>query len=276
MSKYNTPPMLHYREFAPSPHLSHLIECFWHHRTTHREPNFHVLPDGCMDLLFEAQPNRMGDADLRIIGTMTRFQSVSFPAAHLTFGVRFHPGMAPRALRLPAASEILDTHLAFDNIVSPARARRLRGQLNESPTPANFIATIERSLADPAPPDPIDKALAWLTQNQGQVPIDELASAASLSPRQFRRLVIQRTGLSPKHLARTLRFRHAAQKAGRAPLALVALASTQHAEGRQARAQQSPDWSQIALECGYYDQSHLINDFRTFAGRPPSAFIATS
>jgi len=264
--------MLRYQEFAPSPRFARHIECFWRHRTAERVPAFRVLPDGCMDLLFEAQPNRVGDSDLRIIGTMTRAQTTGFPARHLTFGVRFHPGMAPRALRLPPAAELLDVHLTFENVVGAPAARRLRDQLNHRPTPANFIATIESSLGDPRSPDPADQALAWLTQNHGQVPIDELADAASLSPRQFRRICMQRTGLSPKHLARILRFRHAAQQAGRAPLALLHVAKAP-APAQAREANPGPDWAQVALDCGYYDQSHLINDFRTFAGASPAAFI---
>ena len=266
--------MLYYREFAPSPRFARLIECFWHHRTAERVPAFRILPDGCMDLLFEAHPNRMGAADLRVIGTMTRAHTTGFPARHLTFGVRFHPGMASRALRLPPAAELLDAHLTFENVIGAPAARRLRDQLNDSPTPANFIATIESSLGNPLPSDPAGQALAWLTQNHGQVPIDELASAASLSSRQFRRICFQRTGLSPKHLARILRFRHAAQQAGRAPLALLPLANaTAPTQAREAN--RAPDWAQIALACGYYDQSHLINDFRSFAGVPPAHFASS-
>jgi AraC-like DNA-binding protein len=33
-----------------------------------------------------------------------------------------------------------------------------------------------------------------------------------------------------------------------------------------------PDWSDVALEHGYYDQSHLIDEFRQFAGDTPAAF----
>jgi AraC-like DNA-binding protein len=267
--------MLHYHEFVPSPHFAHLIECLWHHRTAERVPAFRILPDGCMDLLFEAQPHKIGAADLRVIGTMTRAQTTGFPARHLTFGVRFHPGMASRVLRLPPAGELLDAHLTLENVIGAAAARRLREQLNDSPTPAHFITIIESSLGDPRPTDPVDQALAWLTQNHGQVPIDELAGAASLSPRQFRRICIQRTGLSPKHLARILRFRHAAQQADRAPLALLPFAkasSPAHAR----HASHVPDWAQIALDCGYYDQSHLINDFRTLAGAPPAHFTSSN
>jgi AraC-like DNA-binding protein len=29
----------------------------------------------------------------------------------------------------------------------------------------------------------------------------------------------------------------------------------------------------LALECGYYDQAHLVNDSRSFAGMSPAAFF---
>jgi AraC-like DNA-binding protein len=34
------------------------------------------------------------------------------------------------------------------------------------------------------------------------------------------------------------------------------------------------DWTQIALECGYYDQAHFIHDFHAFSGINPSAYLA--
>jgi AraC-like DNA-binding protein len=34
-----------------------------------------------------------------------------------------------------------------------------------------------------------------------------------------------------------------------------------------------PDWTRIALEAGYYDQSHMINDFRAVTGRTPATFF---
>jgi len=36
--------------------------------------------------------------------------------------------------------------------------------------------------------------------------------------------------------------------------------------------ERSPDWTAIALDCGYYDQSHLIRDFREFAGMSPEQY----
>jgi AraC-like DNA-binding protein len=36
------------------------------------------------------------------------------------------------------------------------------------------------------------------------------------------------------------------------------------------------EWAGIAFECGYYDQAHLINDFRQFAQQTPSLLANSS
>jgi AraC-like DNA-binding protein len=246
--------MLRYEEFPPSPRFSRHIECFWVHRSAGREPDHRVLPDGCMDILFERSPNKVGVAALRIIGAMTRAQSCVIPPRHVTLGARFRPGMAERALGVPAA-EIVDGIVTVEDAWGSEAARRLHEQLDESHSTQEWMALVETSLGEPPPPDPIESSLAWLAENRGQVPIDELAGAASLSLRQFRRVCLERTGLAPKHLARILRFRHAAQRAAPA---------------------QRADWATIALDCGYYDQAHLINEFREFSGLSPAEFASAS
>ncbi len=39
------------------------------------------------------------------------------------------------------------------------------------------------------------------------------------------------------------------------------------------RAAGGADWAQLALDCGYFDQSHLIHDFQDFAGSAPQGFL---
>jgi AraC-like DNA-binding protein len=238
-----------YREFPPSPKYASHIECFWMHACGAPVPEYRVLPDGCSDIIFEQPARSYGG--LAIVGTMTRAQAFSIPARQSTFGVRFRPGMAARLLRVPGSLAV-DQSIPLADIWKSVAVRDLLEQLAESSSPCESIARFEDALGDPAPLDPVEKAFALLAEARGQVSVDVLAGAASLSPRQFRRICTERTGLTPKHLSRVLRFRHAAS----------------HAQKNRR------NWADVALECGYYDQAHLINEFRALSGVPPAQFSA--
>lgn len=242
-----------YQEFPPSPRFAAHIECFWLHSSDQPVPCFRVLPDGCADIIFERPGGRRGRG-LTAVGTMTHAQSFALQARQFTLGARFHPGMASRFLRA-AGPEIVDGIIALDDAWGAARTRRLAQQLADAAAPREAISRFELSLGEPPALDPVEKALLWLVENHGQVPVEDLAASASLSPRQFRRTCFHRTGLTPKHLARVLRFRQALRRAW---------------QPRPA------DWTQVALDCGYYDQAHLINEFREFSGFAPGEFAASS
>jgi AraC-like DNA-binding protein len=74
-----------------------------------------------------------------------------------------------------------------------------------------------------------------------------------LSARRFIQLFSQEVGLAPKLFCRVRRFQE--------------VVKTVHA-GREM------DWTQIALDCGYFDQAHFIHDFKAFSGLSPSAYLA--
>jgi AraC-like DNA-binding protein len=96
---------------------------------------------------------------------------------------------------------------------------------------------------------PIDQALILLIKERGLIKIDQLASHSCLSIRQFERVFQQRIGLPPKHFSRLVRF------------AQAWIIKEQHP---------GISWIKIAHECGYFDQMHLIRDFKEFAGINPS------
>jgi transcriptional regulator GlxA family with amidase domain len=85
------------------------------------------------------------------------------------------------------------------------------------------------------------------------VRIDDLAAGVGTSVRTLERAFDETVGVSPKTLARIVRFRRA----------LVLLDAPRRAS-----------FAAIALDCGYADQSHLVRDFRDFAGGPPTAYLA--
>ena len=86
----------------------------------------------------------------------------------------------------------------------------------------------------------------------GQVRIEELAVRSGYSRKYLSELLRREVGLSSKVLARLHRF-HATLSSLRSPDPLP--------------------WSELAVAHGYYDQSHLIRDFRAFTGCSPEDFV---
>lgn len=96
---------------------------------------------------------------------------------------------------------------------------------------------------------PFDSAMCVLLKNNGNITIEDTASFACLSIKQFERKCKERIGMGPKMYARILRF----SKAYRLHEAFPQFS-----------------WTKITYEAGYYDQMHLIRDFKVFAGVNPS------
>jgi transcriptional regulator GlxA family with amidase domain len=76
-----------------------------------------------------------------------------------------------------------------------------------------------------------------------------MAEQIGLSSRQLEREFRSGVGLSPKALARIVRFQNLLRLVGEGPLR---------------------EWAYLAVEGGYADQPHMVREFREFAGQSPS------
>jgi len=185
---------------------------------------------------------------------MTVEQRFDYPDGVWTAGVRFRPGMAGAFLGASPA-EITDQFVALEDLL-PRRARELSRRLDDAKSIRDAMRLLLGSLSAPASqPNPVQQAIEALTASNGSADLDDTARQANLSPRQFRRRCLEESGLTPKHLCRVLRFRHAC---------------------RVARAAGQPDWSEVALEANYFDQAHFIRDFRQFTGLTPMAVFSNT
>jgi transcriptional regulator GlxA family with amidase domain len=97
----------------------------------------------------------------------------------------------------------------------------------------------------------VQQTIAELVKKRGQLALADFADAAGVGDRQLRRCCHKHSGLAPKQLARMLRFRHASMLLRRGV----------------------KDIAGLALDCGYYDQAHLVRDFRALAGTSPARFM---
>jgi AraC-like DNA-binding protein len=98
----------------------------------------------------------------------------------------------------------------------------------------------------------VDWATRRLATSGGTLGATTLARETGYSRKHLNELFERHVGLTPKTLARVQRFQRA----------LAAL-----------RCERPRAASEIALACGYYDQSHFIREFERFSGMSPRAFL---
>ncbi len=237
-----------FREIAPSPRLRRYVECYWAQSVEAAGEQL-VLPDGCVDILFSRSGGE--PIGLTTVGLMTAPMRV--PAAGATqsyFGVRFRPGMA--SAFIPGAELLADEIRPLDDLVGSA-AQRMFERLAELHSLEEMGERMDEWLR-PLDPPGIGERVLWELES-AETSLDQLIAQSGLSVRHFRRLCLERAGVSPKYLSRILRFRKAAERITR----LRGLAQ--------------PSWADFAVACGYYDQAHFIREFQEFAGCTPGRFL---
>jgi AraC-like DNA-binding protein len=241
-----------YQEFPPHAALAAHVACLWTSRALPASAPLHqrILPDNCIDILWQDHASRGF-----VAGMMSRAHRVDITRPTLTVAVRFLPGAAVAFFRLPL-HELQDGHPPLDALWPLADAERLAAALWEREQPVRQrLATIQRALLQRLHAVPADDGLAraairLIDGTGGAMRIGELARTLGVSRQHLALRFRDDVGLSPKTFAMVSRFR-------RASAALRQPGKVQ------------VDWARLALDCGYYDQSHLIHEFRLFADETP-------
>jgi methylphosphotriester-DNA--protein-cysteine methyltransferase len=170
-------------------------------------------------------------------------------------GVRFQPGAA-RLFFPVRADELHNLDIALEDLF-PSEAARLIDQLSSARGFAAQCRVLERYLteklrkAGPLHPA-VQHAVHELVHSPGMRAISELQSETDLSHTRFIQLFRENVGLTPKLFCRVRRFRSVLQRIEK---------------GLPVR------WADLAADCGYFDQAHLIRDFRVFSGLTPAEFV---
>ena len=259
---------MQYEEFRPAEPLAQYIKCFWILENTYIDSSSQerILPDGCTEIVFHQgdafdQHNQDGTTERQpmamLVGQM-RGPLVIQPTGRVcVLGVRFWPGGAYPFLHIPQ-NEIAGRLIALDAVLGGA-ARELHSRIADAATAAESVRQVEAILLarlnqfrrhDEA----ALKAIALILRAGGCLSIDTLARETGINSRKLDRTFNTRVGLAPKTLCRIVRFQKAFKMIE--------------------RQKSSPDWVRIALDCGYYDQSHFIKEFKAFAGREPASYLA--
>ncbi len=243
----SAPSHVPYLEWRATPALRRYVACTWRSDPAAGVDEEPVLPDGCMDIVWDGLRLFVAGPDTGPVRGDGR--------GTVAVGLRFRPGMASLFLGPPAV-ELLDARVDLDGLWPEAGA--LSGRLGACSTPAEARAALEETvtarLAQMSEPDPVVESAArrWRSNPVG-TRISSIASDAGLSARQLQRRFVVSVGYGPKLLQRVLRFQaFLAQSATRGLNLAVA-----------------------AHQCGYADQAHLTRETMLLAGRTPSELRAT-
>lgn len=235
----------------PAQDLAFFVGYYWIVRWDLRGQGSYLcetLPQPCIHLVFEKNQSR-------IVGVVSRRFSSLLENTGLIFGVSFKPGAFFPFLKVPV-SVLTDTSLGFCDAFGMecvALEETILSQENE----AGMIALVEQFLREKLPGQDehvivINEIVDHIRVDREITRVDHLVSQFHISKRTLQRLFSHYVGVSPKWVINRYRLQEAAERVAES---------------------EAVDWSKLAVDLGYFDQSHFINDFKLIIGKTPAEYI---
>jgi methylphosphotriester-DNA--protein-cysteine methyltransferase len=252
-----------YAEVPAKPPLDEIVRCFWFLRGDLdgvAEPQT-IVPDGRLEFVLHladpfARLDAAGDAHTQgsalVSGQLTApIQLVARGRTDIV-GIRFRTAAARSVLGVPL-TELTDHVGALADLSRPL-ADALYAAAARHDAPHARADALSETLARfvRARVDPVAHAAVRALDAMESPRIDTIARTLGVSTRTLERKLTEHAGLPPSLLRRVIRFRRTFGMLDNA----------------------SPGtWAKIAIGAGFFDQAHLIRDFRQFAGAAPSDFF---
>ncbi len=265
----------------PEPPLGDFVDCFWLILGGEALRKERVLPSGTSELVINLHEDEVRIHDFSQPAHYIRYSGGVVSGAHSRpfvcdalqhrslLGVHFKPGGAFPFFGVPAC-ELTEAHVDLADLWG-REGPNLRDRLCAAQSPGKQFQVVERALLDrfrrasklhPA----IPMALDLFGPAGGGSAVRDVARNVGFSQRRFIQIFRTQVGLTPKLLCRILRFQRArvvAKQREQRPFS--------YAGSPQRRS--VVDWAGVASACGYYDQAHLINDFKEFSGVSPAEYV---
>jgi AraC-like DNA-binding protein len=237
---------------SPSPDLARHVERHWIVRWDLRGARPYtqeVLPHPCVNLVGE--PGLVA-----VHGIPTEVFARTLEGRGMAIGTKFRPGGIAGFLQDRPAWRLNGRAVGLGELFGAGGdrlARTLAGALGD---PDAHLAAVEAFLRERVPPPDVayERVLAVVDDMLHAPPattVRELADRHALSQRQLQRLFRDLVGVSPKWVLKRYRMHEAAERIA---------------------AGEAQDAAALALDLGYFDQSHFIRDFTAQIGRSPGQY----
>ena len=255
--------MLYLQHFPALP-LRSFVRMLWYARAPQvSHTRERILPTGNTQVILnlareflldcpEGRPERRSPP-AAIIGARSVYEIVNTSDMADLIGIVFEPAGFP--VFASDAADLFSNRSVDLEDVWGLQARVLRDRLREIPSPQARLQCLEAFLcrsfkARLAEPRPIRHcAVTFALKRFAHAPslstVRDVARSTGWSERRFSQVFREETGLTPKLWCRLQRFQRAVQ---------------------QLHTGADVPWSELALNCGFYDQSHFANEFRAFSG----------
>ena len=189
-----------------------------------------------------------------VAGVQTHKFSRSLQGESRVFGVKFRPG-GFRPFYGAAVSDLADRVVPAVRIFGKELKEFEKIGLSSCPEDERVRAANAFFHARKPDPDPAVILASHLVDRILKEPeikmVDDLVRLTGMGKRSLQRLFSEYVGVSPKWVIRRYRLHELIEKF--------------NAGGE-------PDWAQLALDLGYFDQAHLINDFKSIVGHSPREY----
>lgn len=255
-----------YVSYRPGPPLNEFVEYLWLIQGGQAQRLEKILPSGTIELVVNLENNQIHIHDPQQPERYQRLSGAVFSGTYsrpficnalqhqAIMGVHFKPGGAFPFLGADAC-ELTNAHANLADLWGTS-GLELRERLCTGSTPQERFRIMEAVLQSRLHNHnisqlPIKTVLKMMVSVGNRASLRQVSRELGFSQRRFIEIFSSLVGLTPKVFCRILRFQQARVLAEKL---------------------ETPDWAELAVTCGYFDQSHLIKDFREFSGSTPRIY----
>jgi AraC-like DNA-binding protein len=208
------------------------------------------LPNGRTSLVVRVPEEGRGDA--HVVGPRTRAKLKRATGFVRATAIQFKPGWSASLFGVPA-NELTDQLVTLDDLWGAAGVDVTADLVAARSVPA-MLDRLSRAVATRTTVESTSARLARRAVRMfeaTEMAVEDVAKELGVTARHLRRAFVASVGIGPKAFARGVRLQRAISESAR-----------------------SRDWGAIARNAGYYDQAHLIGEFRDLVGLTPAAYLA--
>ena len=253
-----------YKLYKPSSYLSNFVKYYWQFELDAIPQEVHanrVIPSGELQIIFHYKtPFKEVDKNHQtfiqpqcvICGQQTEYKDIFSSDTSGMLAVVFYP-YALAAFLPNSVHEFTNKSISLDNFFQTEIKDLQERIIEANDVHARIILVEEFLLKKLSISDSFTitkDATNIISRTNGQLAVGEIADKLNISKRQFERIFLSNVGLSPKKFGRVVRFSYSTQLFGK-----------------------DISLTKLAQKAGYFDQSHLIRDFKEFTGFSPKEFF---